>query len=82
MSLTRSHGTRILLGWLASLPGDTWQQRWHASRAGSLGKRWAAAQGKLAQLDERTRRAATVSLGIPAYRDIAARTATLPLSRP
>ena len=36
----RTHGTRILLGWLASLPGDTWQQRWHASRASSLGKRW------------------------------------------
>ncbi len=31
----------------------------------------AAARDKLAQLDERTRRAATVSLGIPAYRDIA-----------
>ena len=42
----------------------------------------AAARGKLAQLDERTRRAATVSLGIPAYRDIAARTAILPGSRP
>ena len=38
----------------------------------------AAARDKLAQLDERTRRAATVSLGIPAYRDIAARTATVP----
>jgi hypothetical protein len=34
----------------------------------------AAARARLAQLDDRTRRAATVSLGIPAYRDIAART--------
>ncbi len=42
----------------------------------------AAARDKLAQLDDRTRRAATVSLGIPAYRDIAARTATLPGNLP
>jgi len=42
----------------------------------------AAARDKLAQLDERTRRAATVSLGIPAYRDIAARTATVPGNLP
>ena len=36
----RTQGTRILLGWLASLPGESWQQRWHASAAHSLGKRW------------------------------------------
>jgi hypothetical protein len=42
----------------------------------------AAARDKLAQLDERTRRAATISLGIPAYRDIAARTATVPGNLP
>jgi len=41
-----------------------------------------AGRDKLAQLDDRTRRAATVSLGIPAYRDIAARTATLPGNLP
>jgi len=41
----------------------------------------AAARDKLARLDERTRRAATIGLGIPAHRDIAARTATLPPSR-
>lgn len=41
----------------------------------------AAAQGKLAELDERARRASTVNLGLPAYRDIAARTATLPGNR-
>jgi hypothetical protein len=42
----------------------------------------AAARDKLAQLDERTRRAATVSIGIPAYCDIAARTATVPGNLP
>jgi hypothetical protein len=36
----RTQGTRILLGWLASLPGETWQQRWQASGSRSLGKRW------------------------------------------
>jgi len=41
----------------------------------------AAARDKLTQLDERACRAATVSLGIPAYRDIAARTAALPGNR-
>ena len=41
-----------------------------------------AAQDKLARLDERARRTATVNLGIPAYRDIAARTATLPRKLP
>jgi hypothetical protein len=38
----------------------------------------AAADGKLAQLDERARRVTTISLGIPTYREIAGRTATLP----
>jgi hypothetical protein len=38
----------------------------------------AAAEGKLAQLDERQRRATTVNLGIPTFREIAGRTATLP----
>ena len=33
---------------------------------------------KLAQLDDRARRAATISLGIPAFRDIAGRTAAAP----
>jgi hypothetical protein len=42
----------------------------------------AAARDKLIQLDERTRRANTVSLGIPAFRDIVGRTATLPGERP
>jgi len=38
----------------------------------------AAADAKLAQLDDRARRAATISLGIPAFRDIAGRTAAAP----
>ena len=36
----------------------------------------AGADQKLAQLDQRSRRAATVSLGLPAFRDIAGRTVT------
>jgi integrase len=42
----------------------------------------AAARDKLAQLDERNRRASTVNLGIPAFRDIVGRIATLPRERP
>jgi hypothetical protein len=38
----------------------------------------AAADAKLAQLDDRARRATTISLGIPAFRDIAGRTAAAP----
>ncbi|MFC7585626.1 hypothetical protein ACFQYP_19195 [Nonomuraea antimicrobica] len=34
----------------------------------------AGAEQKLAQRDERARRAATVSLGVPTFRDVAART--------
>src|SRR5215472_12077937 len=29
----RRRGTSKLLRWLSSFPGDTWQQRWEASRA-------------------------------------------------
>jgi hypothetical protein len=38
----------------------------------------AAAENKLAQLDKRRRRAATINLGIPAFREVAGRTASLP----
>ena len=37
-----------------------------------------ATEGKLAYLDERARRAATISLGMPTFREIAGRAATLP----
>jgi hypothetical protein len=37
-----------------------------------------AANGKLAQLEERVRKAAIIPLGMPAFRDVAGRTATLP----
>jgi Phage integrase family len=47
-----------------------------------LGVSLAAAEGKLAQLDERARKAATVNLGIPAFREIAGRTAALPARSP
>ncbi|MET9241219.1 hypothetical protein [Nonomuraea sp. NPDC003709] len=42
----------------------------------------AAAEDKLAQLDERARRATTIHLGMPAFPDIVGRTATLPATRP
>jgi len=29
----RRRGTAKLLRWMSSFPGDTWQQRWEASRA-------------------------------------------------
>jgi hypothetical protein len=38
----------------------------------------AHAQEKLSQLDERARRATTINLGIPAFREIAGRTAAHP----
>ena len=38
----------------------------------------AAAEGKLAQLDERARRATTINLGMPSFPAIAGRTAALP----
>lgn len=41
-----------------------------------------AAEQKLAQLDERVRRATTIQLGMPSFPDIVGRTATLPTSRP
>ncbi|MFI0451808.1 hypothetical protein [Actinomadura sp. 6N118] len=50
-----------------------------AEREGWLGKAeglrvsLAATEGKLAQLDNRVRRAATINLGIPAFREIAGR---------
>ncbi|GAB3159735.1 tyrosine-type recombinase/integrase [Microbispora hainanensis] len=42
----------------------------------------AAAKVKLVQLDERTRRATTINLGLPAFRQVAGRAATLPERRP
>jgi hypothetical protein len=38
----------------------------------------AGAEQKLDQLDQRARRTTTINLGLPAFRDIAARTALLP----
>jgi hypothetical protein len=42
----------------------------------------AATEGKLSQLSERARRATTINLGMPSFRDVAGRTATLPNLRP
>jgi integrase len=53
------------------------QQRWLGEAEG-LRVSLAHAQDKLAQLDERARRASTINLGIPVYREIVGRTAALP----
>ncbi|MEV6932506.1 tyrosine-type recombinase/integrase [Dactylosporangium sp. NPDC051485] len=39
-SFDRRRGARKLLAWLASFPGQTWQQRWLASGAEDLGRGW------------------------------------------
>ena len=45
----RRRGTAKLLRWLSSFPGDTWQQRWEASRAEDHpGSSWVAAAARLA----------------------------------
>ncbi|HZD73076.1 MAG TPA: site-specific integrase, partial [Actinomycetota bacterium] len=38
----RRHSVDGLLGWLATWPGGTWQERWRASGSETLGKAWAA----------------------------------------
>ena len=38
--LRRVHGARVLLGWLIHLPCESWQQRWLASGADTVGKAW------------------------------------------
>ncbi|MFI8985067.1 tyrosine-type recombinase/integrase [Streptomyces antimycoticus] len=49
-------GVRLLLGWLETFPGDTWQQRWEASPAsacyagwGDAVFEWALSQGRRPQ---------------------------------
>lgn len=39
-SLRRVQGVRLILAWLASFAGETWQQRWLASGADAAGKTW------------------------------------------
>jgi integrase len=53
------------------------QQGWLGEAEG-LRVSLAGAESKLGELDERARRASVLSLGIPAFREIAGRTATLP----
>ncbi|MHB1288339.1 tyrosine-type recombinase/integrase [Georgenia sp.] len=36
----RVHGVALLLEWLMAFPGESWQQRWHASNLDEAGKRW------------------------------------------
>ena len=63
---------------LAARIAEAEREGWRGEAEG-LKVSLAAADAKLTQLDTlAARRAATVDLGLPAYRDIAARTATLP----
>jgi hypothetical protein len=55
------------------------QQGWLGEAEG-LRVSLAGAEGKLAQLDDRARRASAINLGIPAFREIAGRTVTHPVS--
>ncbi|WP_218952080.1 site-specific integrase [Amycolatopsis anabasis] len=36
----RRYGVKRLLRWLETFPGSTWQERWQASSASSLGSQW------------------------------------------
>lgn len=38
--LRRLNGARVVLDWLRSFPGESWQQRWLASGADTAGKAW------------------------------------------
>ncbi|MGW1238489.1 tyrosine-type recombinase/integrase [Streptomyces bobili] len=38
---SRMVGVRLILAWLETFPGDTWQQRWEASPAAAAYKGWA-----------------------------------------
>lgn len=53
------------------------QQGWLGEAEG-LRVSLAGAEGKLAQLAERTRQTSVINLGIPAFREIVGRTAALP----
>lgn len=39
----RVRGVQLLLGWLQSFPGESWQQRWLASGADTAGRAWSDA---------------------------------------
>ncbi len=38
--LHRIDGVQVLLRWLQQFPGESWQQRWHATGADTAGKAW------------------------------------------
>jgi hypothetical protein len=70
----RRCGARRLLHWLQTFPGATWQQRWQASPATSLGAQWI--QAPAAWLTEQSKtplpaelRAGLLSLPVRGRRD-------------
>lgn len=62
---------------LTARSAEAEHEGWHGEAEG-LRVSLAAAEEKLTQLDERARRATTITLGIPSFREIAGRTATAP----
>lgn len=73
---------------IAKIRNNLFDRIAEAEREGWLGEveglkvSLASAEQKLAQLDERSRRAVTVSLGLPGFRDIAGRTVTTTTNLP
>ena len=69
---------------IAEIRGNLLARVAEAEREGRLGEveglkiSLAGAEQKLAQIDERARRTATVHLGVPAFREIAGHTVTTP----
>ncbi|WP_328335791.1 site-specific integrase [Streptomyces sp. NBC_00455] len=61
---TRMVGARLLLSWMETLPGDTWQQRWLASPAASQQKGWYAHVQAYSRTLGRNTPAATVQAGM------------------
>ncbi|MGP3636157.1 site-specific integrase [Streptomyces sp. 24-1644] len=61
---TRMVGVRLLLRWLATLPGDTWQQRWLASPAATELRQWYAHVQEYARTLGRNPTAATIQAGM------------------
>ncbi|MCX4537925.1 site-specific integrase [Streptomyces sp. NBC_01669] len=63
---TRMVGARLLLSWMETLPGDTWQQRWLASPAAGEQRGWYAHVQAYARTLGRATPAATIQAGMHA----------------
>ncbi|MGW0509133.1 tyrosine-type recombinase/integrase [Streptomyces olivaceoviridis] len=61
---TRLVGTRLMLQWLETFPGDTWQQRWLASPAATELSRWYTYVQEYARTLDRNPTAAYIQAGM------------------